>query len=122
MAAPAEGMQQVAENFILQQFHNKRSELQAYSQRLGELEMNQREHNLVITALEKLPRERRCFRLVGGVLVERTVNEVEPALRKNLEKLAEVIQNMEDDMKVKEDELAAFATKYHIQPKQSDDE
>lgn len=30
---------------------------------------------------------RKCFRLVGGVLVERTVQEVLPALRSNAEKV-----------------------------------
>lgn len=29
--------------------------------------------------------ERKCYRLVGGVLVERTVKEVRPAILSNLE-------------------------------------
>lgn len=33
---------------------------------------------------------RRCFRLIGGVLVERTVGEVAPAVKRNKESLAEV--------------------------------
>lgn len=38
---------------------------------------------LVIEALTPLEGGRRCFRLVGGVLVERTVSEVVPAVTKN---------------------------------------
>lgn len=40
---------------------------------------------LVINAISGLDSGRRCYRLVGGVLVERTVGEVLPAVRKNLE-------------------------------------
>ncbi len=40
---------------------------------------------LVIDAVSGLDGSRRCYRLVGGVLVERTVGEVLPAVKKNLE-------------------------------------
>lgn len=48
-----------------------------------ELEMEQEEHTVVLAALEPLDPARRCHRLIGGVLVERTVAEVLPALRRN---------------------------------------
>ena len=38
---------------------------------------------MVIENLEDCAPERKCFRLVGGVLVERTVNDVLPALTGN---------------------------------------
>lgn len=52
-------------------------------ERLMELEMEQEEHTVVIAALEPLDGTRRCHRLIGGILVERTVAEVLPALRRN---------------------------------------
>lgn len=39
----------------------------------------------MISAIEKLDPSRKCFRLVGGVLVERTVEEVLPAVKRNKE-------------------------------------
>ena len=45
---------------------------------------------LVIETLEKQERDKRCFRLVGGVLVERKVGEVEPALVNNREKVSKL--------------------------------
>lgn len=42
---------------------------------------------LVIDVLKDVEGERRCFRLVGGVLVERTVKEVLPALEHNREQV-----------------------------------
>jgi prefoldin subunit 2 len=40
-------------------------------------------NSTVIKQLEKLEGDRKCFRLVGGVLVERTVKDVLPALTAN---------------------------------------
>ena len=45
------------------------------------------EHQAVIKALEQLNPSRKCFRLVGEVLVERTVQEVLPAVKNNTEQL-----------------------------------
>ena len=38
---------------------------------------------LVIATLKDIPADRRCFRMMGGVLIERTVNEVLPVMQKN---------------------------------------
>ena len=34
-----------------------------------------------------MEKDRKCFRMIGGVLVERTVNEVLPALEQNREQV-----------------------------------
>lgn len=64
------------------------SDLQNLSQKIGELESEADEHGLVLTTLEEaLAKDpsRKCFRLIGGVLVERTVKDVVPALQTNRE-------------------------------------
>lgn len=43
------------------------------------------EHKLVVDTLSKLENERKAFRLIGGILVERTVGEVLPAVSQNYE-------------------------------------
>ena len=48
---------------------------------------------LVIETLDKVDKDRRCFRLVGGVLVERKVGEVEPALIGNKDKVSSLQQS-----------------------------
>lgn len=51
---------------------------------------------VVLESLGEVSDDRRCFRMVGGVLVERTVAEVVPALSNNRDKVgtnvAELIQ------------------------------
>ena len=44
-------------------------------------------YRLVIDVLKGVEGERKCFRLVGGVLVERSVKEVLPALEHNNEQV-----------------------------------
>ena len=42
---------------------------------------------LVIEALKEVDSDRKCFRMVGGVLVERTVKDVLPAMMNNYEQV-----------------------------------
>ena len=42
----------------------------------------------MIETLEGVEKDRKCFRMVGGVLVERKVGEVEPALVSNRDKVS----------------------------------
>lgn len=44
--------------------------------------------SIVIDALKKVDPGRRCFRMIGGVLVERTVKDVLPALQHNSEQVS----------------------------------
>jgi hypothetical protein len=45
----------------------------------------------VIDAISKLDPARKCFRLIGGVLVERNVGEVLPAVQKNCDGVRNII-------------------------------
>ena len=52
--------------------------------KINELQQEAKEHQLVLDAFKTVEPERRCFRLVGGVLVERTVKDIKPSLEDNL--------------------------------------
>ncbi|WFC93555.1 Cochaperone prefoldin complex subunit [Malassezia brasiliensis] len=82
-SAPSRKQQELA---VLAQ--QRRSELQAIAEKIGEIESDADEHRLVIKTLssvqEKEP-DRTCFRLIGGVLVERTVRDVLPTLETTYE-------------------------------------
>jgi len=68
----------------------------------------------VISTLDKLEGSRKCFRLIGGVLVERTVGEVLPAVKKNQEMLSQVLEQFNAQFLKREGEMRDFATKYKI--------
>lgn len=56
-----------------------------------QLTVDRDEHKLVVETMSKLEAERKAFRLVGGVLVERTVGEVLPAVSQNYEGVGWVV-------------------------------
>lgn len=69
---------------------------------------------LVEETLEPLDPDRRAFRLVGGVLVERTVKEVLPSVKQNRENLEQVIATMSDRLTAKQKETAELKAKYNL--------
>lgn len=52
-----------------------------------------------------LPGDRKCFRLINGVLVERTVNDVLPALQTNADGLKEVLESLVKQYRSKQEEM-----------------
>tara|TARA_B110000208_G_scaffold16280_1_gene19436 strand:- start:25 stop:426 length:402 start_codon:yes stop_codon:yes gene_type:complete len=54
---------------------------QALSQKLAELGVEADQHRAVVDTLKVLDADRKCFRLVGGVLVERKVGDTLPELQ-----------------------------------------
>lgn len=60
---------------------------------------------LVIETLEPLPEDRKCFRMVNGVLVERTVKDVLPALKTNSDGLKQVLDELVKQYQSKQSEL-----------------
>lgn len=64
--------------------------------------------------MEPLDPDRRAFRLVGGILVERTVKEVLPSVKQNRENLEKVISTMEQRLDEKQKETAEIKAKYNL--------
>nr|KAF6397557.1 prefoldin subunit 2 [Rousettus aegyptiacus] len=76
------------------------------------MELN--EHSLVIDTLKEVDETRRCYRMVGGVLVERTVKEVLPALENNKEQIQKIIETLTQQLQAKGKELNEFREKHNI--------
>jgi len=112
----------MSESQIIARFKQLRAEQQQIQQKIGELEIELNEHHLVIVAIEKLEPVRRCYRLVGGVLVERTVGDVLPAVKKNKDGIADVIQQLRDQLHKRSEELNDFIVKNKIQIKGGSEE
>lgn len=52
--------------------------------------------------------DRKCFRLINGVLVELTVGTVKPSLKTQKEGLAKILENLVAEYKKKETEMDAW--------------
>ncbi|PWN36175.1 uncharacterized protein FA14DRAFT_161011 [Meira miltonrushii] len=82
--------------------------MQGIATKIGELESDAEEHRAVIETLRetlKKSPERTCFRMIGGILVERTVKDVLPALETNMKGLQAVIESLARQYKAKDDEM-----------------
>ena len=55
--------------------------------------------------LEPLPKDRKCFRMINGVLVERTIKDVVPALETNSEGLKQVLDELVKQYKKQQDDM-----------------
>jgi len=100
-------------------YSRMQSELQSLASKIGELEQEAEEHGLVLVTLEetlKTDPNRRCFRLIGGVLVERTVKDVVPALKMNRDGIRGVVSNLAEQYKSKEEDFESFRQDYKIRP------
>eukprot|EP00658_Telonema_sp_P-2_P019123 TRINITY_DN17507_c0_g1_i1.p1 TRINITY_DN17507_c0_g1~~TRINITY_DN17507_c0_g1_i1.p1 ORF type:complete len:122 (+),score=56.06 TRINITY_DN17507_c0_g1_i1:128-493(+) len=82
--------------------------------RIAELEGEHHEHNLVIVTLTPMEVTRRCHRLVGGVLVEKTVADVLPEVKNSYDNIGNVIKTFNEQLVKKEKEMEEFMAKYKI--------
>ncbi|KAL2260861.1 hypothetical protein VTK26DRAFT_5024 [Humicola hyalothermophila] len=101
------------------QYTTYKNTLQQIAQKIGDVEQEAEEHKLVLETLEPLPGDRKCFRMINGVLVERTVKDVVPALRTNAEGLKKVLDDLVKQYKLKQDELDKWKKKNNVQVVQS---
>jgi chaperonin cofactor prefoldin len=70
---------------ILAKYKQMLSECQQLTSKIQQLNADREEHKLVVEKLAGLEPERKAFRLVANVLVERTVGEVLPVVSQHYE-------------------------------------
>ncbi|KAI9650248.1 Cochaperone prefoldin complex subunit [Ciborinia camelliae] len=87
------------------QYTNYKNGLQQIASKIGDVETEAEEHKLVLETLEPLPGDRKCFRMINGVLVERTVKDVVPALKTNSEGLRKVLEDLVKQYNSKQSEM-----------------
>lgn len=97
------------------QYSNFKNTLQQLAQKIGDIEQETEEHKLVIETLEPLPQDRKCFRMVNGVLVERTIRDVIPSLKTNSDGLKQVLDELLKQYKAKQTEMDAWKKKNNVQ-------
>ncbi|KAJ3110138.1 Prefoldin subunit 2 [Physocladia obscura] len=69
---------------------------------------------MVVDTMAPLNGDRKCFRLINGTLVERTVADVLPTLKQNMDNIDKIVQQLVSTYKKKEDEFNAFQVGYTI--------
>ncbi|KMS94893.1 hypothetical protein BVRB_014340 isoform B [Beta vulgaris subsp. vulgaris] len=122
MKSEAERREPGNEQAIANLYASMRTELNQIYSKITELEMEVSEHSLVVNAIQPLDPSRKCYRMIGGVLVERTIKEVLPAVQRNKEGIEEVIGRLNEALERKKKDIAEFEAKYKIRMKKSDND
>ncbi|KAK6918347.1 Prefoldin beta-like [Dillenia turbinata] len=120
--AAGDGKEPVNEQMIANMYASMRSEINQIYSKITELEMEVSEHSLVMGAIQPLDPSRRCYRMIGGVLVERTIKEILPAVQRNKEGLEEVISRLNEALEKKKTEVAEFEAKYKVRIRKADND
>ncbi|MCJ1373049.1 hypothetical protein MMC20_004275 [Loxospora ochrophaea] len=97
------------------QYSTYKDNLQQIAQKIGDVEQEAEEHKLVLETLGTLPEDRKCFRMINGVLVERTVKDVAPALKTNSEGLKNVLDELLKQYKRQQNEMDKWKKKNNVQ-------
>lgn len=74
------------------------NEAQALVQKLMEIEDEKKENELVLESISKLEDGRKCWRLINGVLMEKTKLEVVPEMRVVINNLNAVVKQITDTL------------------------
>lgn len=99
---------------IYEKFQQLRSQQRNLINNLNTLEMDLKEHKTVIDTLKTVEPGRKCFRLIGGVLCDQTVEVVLPQLVANKEQLEKLIETGKDQITKKGLEINQFKDEYNI--------
>ncbi|CAD6579404.1 MAG: hypothetical protein CYPHOPRED_000877 [Cyphobasidiales sp. Tagirdzhanova-0007] len=81
--------------------------------KVSELERDADEHTLVLETLRQVNEEdpdRKCFRMIGGVLVQRTVKDILPQLQTNFQGIQSVIEQLSLTYKKREEGMSKPVT------------
>ena len=71
-------------------------------------------NRLVLETLGPLSGDRKCFRMINGVLIERTVSDVLPALQTNADGLKKVLEDLVKQYKGKQQEMEGWKVSLSI--------
>ncbi|KAG8346350.1 putative Prefoldin subunit [Trypanosoma vivax] len=103
-----------AEEEVVQRYQQLRQECQAMFSRMTELENELHEHELVAETLSQLNGDRRCHRLVGGALIERTVADTLPELEGNIKGIKEALEQLKKMLENKQAAMEEYARKHGV--------
>jgi prefoldin subunit 2 len=102
---------QMTINDIIAKYRQIQNDYNILLERYVEISEEKREYELVNDAIKGLDGERKCWRMIGGLLVEKNVKVVLPELAVQIENMKKIIASLEDSITRKAQEMKAHETK-----------
>lgn len=97
---------------IIGQYNDTKQKYSLFFQKALEIEQELVEHNLVASTLAALKNNRKCFRKIGGVLVEKDSDTVKKDLEVEISNIKQTLDIVYKSMKQQEDLMASMQKKY----------
>lgn len=107
-------IQELTHEKIIEGFEKLKAEQQKFLVKLSKFEADCNDYQSIISSLQNLNRNRRCIRMVGGVVHERKIKEVLPTLVLDLENLKKVCKRLKEQISKKEAEINRYVEKYIV--------
>ncbi|GAB1602084.1 prefoldin subunit 2-like [Argonauta hians] len=114
MASASKSNKTKTKEQIIAGFQELRQQQRALASKISEVEMDMKEHNLVIENLSDVDPGKKCFRMLGGVLVERTVKDVLPAIKNNKEQMSKLIETLNTQLEAKGVEINQYRESHNL--------
>ena len=111
---PQASEEEVRQQLAVQQFSSAQREVQMLATRIAEMDMQKSEMEQVIEILKSVPKDRKTWYSVDGVLVEMTADTVIPKLYEQKAHLSKQIDQVTKDVDNKKEMLADFAIKQKL--------
>ena len=80
-------------------------DIQTLMQKIAEIELEQEEHKMVIDTLKEMELTRPAYKLINGILVEKTVGVVLPMLESQLVNITSLVDTLKEQLTKKQQEL-----------------
>lgn len=99
---------------VVAKYRELRAQEQSLFTRIAEMETQEHEYRNVGNTIEGLEPARRCYQLINGVLVERTIADVLPVVKQNHDGIISVLKSMSEQLEKVTKERQEHQTKYGI--------
>ena len=99
---------------LINQLQTMRSECNEVAEKISSLEQERDDHEMVASILAGFAPSRRCYRSVGGILMERTVGHVVPEIRNETGMLTRALGDLSKGLVERQRAMEAFQAEHSI--------
>ncbi|KAJ3452052.1 prefoldin subunit [Anaeramoeba flamelloides] len=99
---------------ILDLYKKKTQQRTALMNQISEAEYSVKEHTIVLSEIKGVDKNRRCWRLVDNILVEKNTEQIREGLTKELEISQELVNTLKKQLEKKNEEISEYQKKYNI--------
>jgi prefoldin subunit 2 len=112
---------QESEQEVSAKYRQMQQETSALVSKILEIEEEKKEHELVMDTMKSLDDTRKCWRLVNGVLFEKTKAQVIPEIETQVANMVNLIKQLSEAVALKKQEIFKLEQQYESVMKQAKD-